>query len=133
MAIYRQPGTQPREVSEKSADVGSLFAYFAVSGGEKPTLDRRSGRRFNFIGRHFQSAQQAKRLINFDARCVPLPNTIRTPSGKRRSLSDCSQGSANGAVIDDSLLKRIQDRDEELLLHQKALAGRPSRARGHIC
>jgi hypothetical protein len=49
------------------------------------------------------------------------------------SLSDCSQGSANGALIDDSLLKRIQDRDEELLLDQKALAGRPSRARGHIC
>ena len=48
-------------------------------------------------------------------------------------LSECSQGSADGALIDDSLLKRLQDRDEELLLDQKALAGRPSRARGHIC
>jgi terminase small subunit-like protein len=47
--------------------------------------------------------------------------------------SDCSQAIADGALIDDEMLRCIQDRHEELLLDQKALVGRPSRARGHIC
>jgi hypothetical protein len=49
------------------------------------------------------------------------------------SRSDWSQGSADGALIDDEMLRCIQDRHEELLLDEKALVGRPSRARGHIC
>jgi hypothetical protein len=47
--------------------------------------------------------------------------------------SDCSQAIADGALIDDEMLRCIQDRHEELLLDQKAKIGRPSRARGHIC
>jgi hypothetical protein len=49
------------------------------------------------------------------------------------SLADCSRENADGVRINDSLLKRIQDRHEELLLDQKAKVGRRSRARGHIC
>ena len=49
------------------------------------------------------------------------------------SLSDCSQGSADGALIDEGMLHALQERHEELLLEEKPLVGRPSRARGHIC
>jgi hypothetical protein len=48
------------------------------------------------------------------------------------SRSDCSQGSADGALIDEGMLHALQERSEEHLLDQKAKVGRPSRARGHI-
>jgi hypothetical protein len=48
-------------------------------------------------------------------------------------LSDRSQGSADGARIDEGMLRQLQDRYEELLLGEKPLVGRPPRARGHIC
>ena len=64
--------------------------------------------------------------------CPRIQIVTEDVSTKTPSRSECSQGSANGALIDDSLLKRLQDRDEEHLLDQKAKVGRPSRARGHI-
>ena len=72
--------------------------------------------------------------IQIDARWRAASKFDRDSFGESASGgSNCSRENTNGALIDDSLLKRIQDRDEELLLDQKPLAGRPSRARGHIC
>jgi Bacteriophage Sf6, terminase small subunit-like len=45
------------------------------------------------------------------------------------SRSECSETAA-GALIDDSLLQRIQEHYQEHLLDQKPKVGRPSRARG---
>jgi hypothetical protein len=50
------------------------------------------------------------------------------------SRSNRSQTGAAGALIDEGMLRCIQDRHEEKLLGaaQKAKVGRPSRARGSI-
>jgi terminase small subunit-like protein len=128
-----------REVKVWRAEFWRWVTYKATPAMRQRYKNAVAARAHCMVDETIDIADQAKNRDEVLAAKIQIEARWRAASKFDRDsfgeapLSECSQGSADGALIDDSLLKRLQDRDEELLLDQKALAGRPSRARGHIC
>jgi hypothetical protein len=118
--------------------------YFWVTHKASPAQRQRyknavAARAHAMVDETIDIADQAKNRDEILAAKIAIEARWRAASKYDReafgevSRSDRSQGSADGALIDDSLLKRIQDRHEELLLAEgKPKKLRPSRARGSI-